>query len=130
MGIGSETAQHRGARPTRRGKAGLRRRSSKDVWQSGDAVFDLPEMRQKRAALREHPDVVAALDAWWDTTDADGNGVIDAEEVSDAIQTEDAHALVMELVEGGSLADYLVDPASQWQIDMTLFGVFSCVHGE
>ena len=28
-------------------------------------------------------------------------------EVSDAIQTEDAHALVMELVEGGSLADYL-----------------------
>ena len=49
-------------------------------WELGEATFDLPEMKAKRAALREHPDVISALNVWWDITDADGNGVIDRDE--------------------------------------------------
>ena len=49
-------------------------------WQGGDANFDTPEMKAKRAALRHNVAVSAALDEWWEATDADGNGFIDREE--------------------------------------------------
>lgn len=73
-GVLGEAGADRPAQPIRRAK-GRRRRASK--WQLGDATFDTPEMKQKRAALRDDPAVAAVLDEWWDTTDVDGNGVID-----------------------------------------------------
>ena len=81
-------------RPTRNGKqrllAGQKARrgtkssafesSPEEYWQGGDALFDHPEYRRRRLELRENPEVIAALDEWWQATDADGNGVIDRDE--------------------------------------------------
>ena len=76
-----------GNRPTRRRGGGVRkRRSSKEIansstkWQDGEAAFDLPDMRRKRQALIGDPLVADALNAWWKTTDSDGNGEIDRDE--------------------------------------------------
>jgi len=67
--------------PLRRRRRPMRRRQSRDTfWQEGDPTFDTQEMREKRTALRNNIDVGKALDEWWSTTDADGNGVIDREE--------------------------------------------------
>ena len=76
----AEHAQSEAAvRPTRR--RNTRRRKSRDnVWQQGDAAFETPEMKARRQALRDDPLVGEALDAWWDATDADGNGFIDRDE--------------------------------------------------
>lgn len=74
-----------GSRPTRR-RGGRKRRNSKEIangstkWQDGEAAFDLPEMRRKRQALIGDPLVADALNAWWKTTDSDGNGEIDRDE--------------------------------------------------
>ena len=50
------------------------------TWQGGNEDFESPEMKEKRAALETDADVATALDAWWDATDADGNGSIDRDE--------------------------------------------------
>ena len=74
-------------RPTRRTNGGTqtrtRRRSKtadEEWWMKGERLFDQPEFKAKRMALREAPIVREALDAWWRCTDADGNGVIDHDE--------------------------------------------------
>ena len=42
--------------------------------------MDRPEVKERRLALRHDPGICAALDAWWDATDSDGNGAIDRDE--------------------------------------------------
>jgi hypothetical protein len=37
-------------------------------------------MLAKRQAVRDDPEVQRALDDWWTTTDADGNGTLDHDE--------------------------------------------------
>ena len=54
------------------------------MWESGDAIscaiYDTPEMKAERAALRHDAGVRSALDEWWDATDVDNNGQIDRAE--------------------------------------------------
>lgn len=49
-------------------------------WKDGNAAMETPEMQARRQALRCDPAVSAVLDAWWEQTDADKNGVIDRNE--------------------------------------------------
>ena len=76
------TGGHRASNAHKRSptvKKGVQK-GQKASWQLGDAKFETPEMKAKRAALKHDPEVARALDGWWNATDADGNGFIDREE--------------------------------------------------
>ena len=49
-------------------------------WQREAHDLENPDKKAQRRALRYDPRVAAALNAWWDVTDADGSGAIDREE--------------------------------------------------
>ena len=64
----------------RRWKTKRTRRKSKEQWQREAHDLENPNKKAQRRALRYDTRVAAALDAWWDVTDADGSGAIDREE--------------------------------------------------
>ena len=64
----------------KRGTKRAARRKSKDTDEDDDEGPKEVDLQEQRRALRHHPDVCAALDRWWNATDADGNGVIDHDE--------------------------------------------------
>ena len=61
-------------------KMPARRMSIKAHWDEGDTSFDLPEMIDKRQALRADPNVSAVLDRWWVAADVNNSGKVSREE--------------------------------------------------
>ena len=70
-----------GGTPGQQRRPRTRRKSQElPLWAQGDETFETEENLKARRALRHHPLVVEALDGWWRTTDANGDGSIEKDE--------------------------------------------------